>query len=125
MTVFTICSAAGVDARTQGSENSGAPVARSAGLDAFFGALGVFYGTGTISGTTQVQTGMATFSPIPNCKVMLFHLSTGLHLIDTVSDSSGHYTFENLNPDKSYLAVAIDTTGTYDATATQNLQVVS
>ena len=37
---------------------------------------------------------------------------------------SADYTFTDLNPARSYYANAFDPTGTYDVTATNNLQVI-
>lgn len=81
-------------------------------------------GPGTLTGYTRVQTGPTTYTALGNCVVSLLDAKTKRIVAQTVSDNAGNYTFTDLNPARSYYANAFDPTGTYDVTATNNLQVI-
>jgi hypothetical protein len=80
-------------------------------------------GPGTLTGYTRVQTGPSTYTAMGNCVVSLFDAKTKRIVAQTVSAADGTYTFTGINPARNYYANAFDPTGTYDVTATSNLQI--
>ncbi len=82
-----------------------------------------YSGAGSIIDTTIVQTGPSTIVSLAGCRVALFdYASLGL-VGTTTSDASGAFTFPGINSGRQYFTVAFDPSSTYDAVATQNLQV--
>jgi len=84
-----------------------------------------FTGPLSISGDTKVQSFANVQTVAPFTPVFLFEKASGILVAKTVSDANGAYAFHFLSGDYAYFAVAFDPTGTYDATATQNLQVTA
>lgn len=84
---------------------------------------GLYVGSGSISGVTNVKAGLATETPLGHCLVTLHERQSKSPVATTISDANGNYQFMDVSPAFTFYAVAFDLSGLYDATATQNLQV--